>query len=182
MRVTSGGCAHVPNGSAGSSRCSSLAGALGTVQPRRRSRRCRCRSISWRVENSFRFFTDAADTEVHRATYPRAAARGPAAAADPRRRAGAERAPRGRLGGDDVPRHVLGRAHQPLRLQRRQRLHQSEIASRRRCTIDNIDEAAGLSCTWLTAPHGGSAARRCRDAAVQRRGALRHSLSRRRDA
>jgi hypothetical protein len=26
-------------------------------------------SISWRVENSFRFFTDAADTEEHRATY-----------------------------------------------------------------------------------------------------------------
>src|SRR5436853_472635 len=25
--------------------------------------------ISWQVENSFRFFTDAADTEVHRATY-----------------------------------------------------------------------------------------------------------------
>ena len=26
-------------------------------------------SITWRVENPFRFFTDAADTEVHRATY-----------------------------------------------------------------------------------------------------------------
>ena len=25
--------------------------------------------ITWRVENPFRFFTDAADTEVHRATY-----------------------------------------------------------------------------------------------------------------
>ena len=28
-----------------------------------------CRAISWRVENPFRFFTDPADTEVHRATY-----------------------------------------------------------------------------------------------------------------
>jgi len=26
-------------------------------------------TITWHVENSFRFFTDAADTEVHRATY-----------------------------------------------------------------------------------------------------------------
>ena len=25
--------------------------------------------IAWRVENPFRFFTDPADTEVHRATY-----------------------------------------------------------------------------------------------------------------
>ena len=25
--------------------------------------------ITWRVENSFRFFSDAADTEVHRATF-----------------------------------------------------------------------------------------------------------------
>ena len=27
------------------------------------------RKITWRVENSFRFFSDAADTEVHRATF-----------------------------------------------------------------------------------------------------------------
>ena len=143
--------------------------------------RCQSPKISWRVDNSFRFFSDAADTEVHRATLSRAAARRSAAASDPRRRAGAERPARGWLGGDHVPRHVLGRAHQPLRLQRRRQLHQSEIAPHRASASTTSTRRPASRCTWLTAPLGGDAARRRRHAAVQRGGALRHSLSGRRD-
>ena len=64
-------------------------------------------SISWRVENSFRFFTDAADTEVHRATY---------LALPPEQRLahpvlGAEQALSAR---HDEGRYLLERSHEPL--------------------------------------------------------------------
>ena len=137
--------------------------------------------ISWRVENSFRFFTDAADTEVHRATFlalpPEQQLRHP----DARRRAGAEPPPRGRLGGDHVPRHLLGRAHEPLRLHGRQRLHQSEIAPRRSLRINNVDEAAGSE---LHVAHRAARRRALRGKVVTQpcseQAQLRRALSRRR--
>lgn len=114
--------------------------------------------ISWRVENPFRFFSDAADTEVHRATYLA-------------------------LSPEDRLQHPVLAAEQAL-----SRRHEDGWAAtmfRNTCwdartnrfvcpdgedyinprshkivaTIDNVDEAQRLSCTWLTAPHGGDEAR-----------------------
>lgn len=110
--------------------------------------------LSWRVENSFRFFTDAADTEVHRATYE---ALPPA---------------------DRLQRPVLAAEQQ---LSRRHEagwaatmLHDTcwDVSTNRfECgdhgtyinpkshsviaTISGVDEADRLACTWLTAPLGG---------------------------
>lgn len=109
--------------------------------------------ISWRVENSFRFFVDPADSEVHRATY---------------------RA----LGPQDRQHPVLA-AEQQLE----KRVDDGWAASMYRKTcwdwrqnsfrcpayddyinptqhrviaaIDGIEEGSALTCTWLTAPQGG---------------------------
>lgn len=110
--------------------------------------------ISWRVENPFRFFTDAADTEVHRATYealpPEARLQEPVLAT--------ERALSAR--------HEAGWAatmfHNTCWNMRTNRFDcgdgtdyvnpttHSVVAS-----ISNVDEAERLSCTWLSAPLGG---------------------------
>jgi hypothetical protein len=111
--------------------------------------------ISWRVENSFRFFTDTSDTEVHRATFLA-------------------------LPPEDRLQHPILAAEQALSLR-----HQNgwaETMFRETCwnartnrfeckdgtsyinpkshrvvlSVDGIDEAAGLTCTWLTAPRGGA--------------------------
>jgi hypothetical protein len=110
--------------------------------------------ISWRVENPFRFFTDAADTEVHRATYE---------ALSPEQRLqepvlAAERALSGR--------HEAGWAATMFRNtcwnMRTNRfdcgddaVYVNPASHRVVARIDNVDEAQNLSCTWLTAPLGG---------------------------
>ena len=112
-------------------------------------------TITWHVENSFRFFTDAADTEVHRATYLAL----PAA--------------------DQLQRPVLASEQA---LSRRHDAGWAETMFRNTCwdvrtnrfacaqgedyinpqnhtivaEINDIDEATQLTCTWLTAPLGGS--------------------------
>jgi hypothetical protein len=112
-------------------------------------------TITWHVENSFRFFTDAADTEVHRATYLALHA------------------------ADQLERPVLA-AEQAL--SRRHDAGWSQTMVRKTCwdvrthrfscgqgenyinpqshtivaKINGIDEAAYLNCTWLTSPFGGS--------------------------
>jgi hypothetical protein len=120
--------------------------------------------ISWRVENSFRFFTDTSDTEVHRATFLA-------------------------LPPEDRLQHPILAAEQALSTR-----HQngwSETMFRETCwnartnrfeckdgtsyinpkshrvvlSVDGIDEAAGLTCTWLTAPRGDGIVRG--DAVVQ---------------
>lgn len=110
--------------------------------------------ISWRVENSFRFFTDAADTEVHRATYealpPADRLQRPVLAAEQALSTRHEvgwaatmfrdtcwNAQTNRFECDDKGRYINPKSH-------------SVVA-----TIDHIDEADRLSCTWLTAPLGG---------------------------
>ena len=105
-------------------------------------------TIAWQVENPFRFFTDPSDTEVHRATYR---ALGPEERATP----------------------VLS---QERALQSRQEYGWAATMYRKTCWSDNrfkcdayddyinptshavfaevtgVDDAAALTCTWLTAP------------------------------
>ena len=110
--------------------------------------------ITWRVENQFRFFTDAADTEVHRATF---------LALPP-----ADQLQRPILAAEQALsiRHENGWAETMFRdtcwNTRTNRFECNEVrdyinpqSHRVSLQIDNIDEAAGLTCTWLTAPHGG---------------------------
>jgi len=111
--------------------------------------------ISWHVENSFRFFTDAADTEVHRATYlalpPEDRLQQPVLAAERALSARHEVGWAATMfrntcwdvrtnsyacpdGGD----YINPKSHRVV------------------AAIHNIDEAERLTCTWLTAPLGGS--------------------------
>ncbi len=70
-------------------------------------------AIKWRLQNPFRFFTDPADTEIHRATYL-ALKPDQRQDADPVGRARAEPPPRRGLGGDHVSQDVLERRQEPL--------------------------------------------------------------------
>ena len=114
--------------------------------------------IAWHVENSFRFFTDAADTEVHRATYlalpPERRLQQPVLAAE---QALSSRHDEGwaatmfrntcwdvrtnHFSCPDGEDYMNPKSH-------------AVIGS-----IENVDEASGLDCTWLTAPHGGEVLR-----------------------
>ena len=114
--------------------------------------------IAWHVENSFRFFTDAADTEVHRATYLALPAE--------------ERLQRPVLAAEQAlsSRHDEGWAATMFR-----NTCWDTHTNRFTCpdgddymnpkshgviaTIENVDEAGRLDCTWLTAPHGGTVLR-----------------------
>lgn len=115
-------------------------------------------SVAWSVEDSFRFFTDAADTQVHRATYlalaPEDRLQRPVLAAE---QALSRRHEEGwsatmfrktcwdvhsnRFACPDGGDYINPRSHRVI------------------ARIDNVDEPARLTCTWLTAPHGGSAPR-----------------------
>jgi hypothetical protein len=110
--------------------------------------------ISWHVENSFRFFTDAADTEVHRATY---------LALPPE-----ERLQRPVLAAEQAlsRRHEEGWAATMFRNtcwdRRTNRFACPEVddyinpkTHRVIAGIENVDETSRLDCTWLSAPHGG---------------------------
>ncbi|MBX9683118.1 MAG: hypothetical protein K2X41_04945 [Hyphomicrobium sp.] len=120
-------------------------------------------AIRWRVENPFRFFRDPADTEVHRATY-------------------------NSLGPSDLTTPVLAAEHA---LQRRHEDGWAATMYRKTCwnwttnrytcpdyddymnpknhvvvaDMAGIEDATNLTCTWLTAPKGGSVPRG--DAIVQ---------------
>jgi hypothetical protein len=110
--------------------------------------------ISWHVENSFRFFTDAADTEVHRATYlalpPEARLRDPVLAAE---QALSRRHDEGWAA--TMFRNTCWDAHT-------NRFECPEVddyinpkSHRVVASIENVDEAQRLDCTWLSAPRGG---------------------------
>ena len=111
--------------------------------------------ITWRVENSFRFFTDAADTEVHRATYealpPADRLQRPVLAAEQqlsrRHEAGwaatmfrdtCWNVSTNRFECDDDGTYINPKSHRVI------------------ATIEGVDEAERLDCTWLTAPLGGN--------------------------
>ncbi len=113
--------------------------------------------IKWRVENPFRFFTDPADSEIHRATY-RALGQldrlSPVLAAEQALQS----------------RHDDGWAATMYR-----KTCWSWTSNRYTCPayddymnpashvviaeMAGLDEAANLNCTWLTAPNGGRASR-----------------------
>ncbi len=109
--------------------------------------------ISWRVENPFRFFTDAADAEMHRATYR---ALGPEERMAPV--LSAERTLAARH--DDgwaatmVKKTCWTAAQNKFTCQAYDDYMNpsSHIAV---ASMAGLDEAATLSCTWLTAPKGG---------------------------
>ncbi|MEQ1669405.1 MAG: hypothetical protein ABL893_00965 [Hyphomicrobium sp.] len=110
-------------------------------------------AVQWRVENPFRFFTDPADSEIHRATYR---ALGPEEKSTPV--LSAERALQSR--------HEDGWAATMYR-----KTCWNWTTNRFQCPayddymnpvshtiiadVRGIDEAANLTCTWLTAPRGG---------------------------
>ncbi|MGL4397943.1 MAG: hypothetical protein ACRCS9_15500 [Hyphomicrobium sp.] len=113
--------------------------------------------ITWRLENAFRLFTDPADTEMHRATF---AALTPAERLNPI--LSAERALQAR--------HADGWAAPMYR-----RLCWNWNSSTYQCPeygdytnpkshviiaeIAGLEDADTLTCTWLTAPHGGGSPR-----------------------
>ncbi len=112
-------------------------------------------TIDWRVENSFRFFTDAADTEVHRATYLALPA--------------ADKLQRPVLAAEQAlsRRHDAGWAATMFRNTCWDVLTNRFVCAQRDdyinpnshtivAEIRDIDESAHLSCTWLTSPLGGS--------------------------
>ncbi|MDP1909176.1 MAG: hypothetical protein Q8K85_12810, partial [Hyphomicrobium sp.] len=111
--------------------------------------------ITWRVENSFRFFSDAADTEVHRATFlalpPEDQLQHPILASEQALSARHEDgwaetmfrdtcwdARNNRFDCKDGGSYINPKSHRVV------------------LRINNVDEAAGISCTWLTAPLGGA--------------------------
>ena len=112
-------------------------------------------TLAWRVENSFRFFSDAADTEVHRATFlalpPEDQLQHPILAAEQALSARHEDgwaetmfrdtcwdARNNRFACKDGTSYINPKSHRVI------------------LRINGVDEAAGLSCTWLTAPLGGA--------------------------
>ncbi|MDH4982848.1 hypothetical protein [Hyphomicrobium sp. D-2] len=110
--------------------------------------------IAWRVENPFRFFTDATDTEVHRATFlalpPADQLQRPILAAEQALSvrhdvSWAETMFRDTCWNSDTNQFVCKDG----------RSYINPTSHRAIFRITNIDEAAGLSCTWLTAPRSG---------------------------
>ena len=111
-------------------------------------------TIAWQVDNSFRFFTDAADTEVHRATYlalsPSDRLQRPVLAAEQALSQRHEAGWAASMFRNTCWDHHTNRFKCPEREDYINPKSHEVIA-----TIANVDEAERLSCTWLTAPHGG---------------------------
>ncbi len=111
-------------------------------------------AIKWRVENPFRFFTDPTDTEVHRATYK-------ALNADEKRNPvlHSEQALQARVE-DGWASSILNKTCWNANTNRHTckayddyiNPHSHSVIAE----IQGLDEARSLTCTWLTAPKGGS--------------------------
>lgn len=113
--------------------------------------------IAWRVENPFRFFVDPADSEVHRATYR---ALGPEERQSPV--LAAEQALERRV--DDGWASTMYRKTCWDRTRNSFRCPAYEdyinpTAHTVVMEIEGIEDGPMLSCTWLTAPHGGDSLR-----------------------
>ena len=126
-----------------------MAGALGApagAEPR----------IVWRVENPFRFLIDPADTEVHRATYlslSEEERRSPVLSAE---RALAARHP------DGWAATMLGKTCWDSQRNRYACSVTNYINPARHTVvaqIEDVEEAAEITCTWLTAPNRPSSTR-----------------------
>ena len=111
--------------------------------------------ISWHVENSFRFFTDAADTEVHRATFlalpPVDQLQRPILAAE---QALSTRHQNGWA--ETMFRNTCWDARSNRFVCKDGSDYINPTSHRVSFKIGNVDEAGRLSCTWLTAPLGGA--------------------------
>jgi hypothetical protein len=109
--------------------------------------------IVWRVENPFRFFTDPADGEIHRATYR---ALGPEEKLTPI--LSAERALQSRHD-DGWAATMFKKTCWDAKTNRFSCPEYDDYMNPTSHTViaevRGIDEAANLSCTWLTAPKGG---------------------------
>src|SRR5262245_22271236 len=109
--------------------------------------------ISWQLDNPFRFFTDAADTEVHRATYL-------ALPADARLQSpvlAAEQAlsKRHEDGWAATMFHDTCWNVRDNSFECKDQNYIEPTSHRVTARITDIDEAEGIGCTWLTAPNGG---------------------------
>lgn len=112
--------------------------------------------ISWRVENPFRFFSDGADTEVHRATWlalsPQQQASNPVLSA--------ERALAARLPAGWAESVVDKTCWDPERNKYACAKGKRDYITPREhvivAEISGIPDAALVTCRWLTAPGGGA--------------------------
>ena len=109
--------------------------------------------IKWRVENPFRFFTDPADSEVHRATYR-------ALSPDEKRNPvlSSEQALQGRIEGGWAE-SILNKTCWNANTNRHTCKAYDDYVNPQSHTIIaeiyGLDESKALTCTWLTAPKGG---------------------------
>ncbi|MCZ7594968.1 MAG: hypothetical protein M5U16_08645 [Hyphomicrobium sp.] len=108
-------------------------------------------TITWHVENSFRFFSDAADTEVHRATFlalpPEDQLQRPILASEQALSARHEDG-----WAETMFRDTCWNARTNRFVCKDRRSYINPKSHRVALKINKVDEAAGLSCTWLTAP------------------------------
>jgi hypothetical protein len=109
--------------------------------------------IEWRVENPFRFFLDAADTEVHRATWKSLT---PEQAVNPIQSAEillSDRHPDGGWAATMYDKTCWDhRRNRYVCRERKDYLHPKShtvLAS-----LKDVDDVASIDCTWLTAPAG----------------------------
>ncbi len=111
--------------------------------------------LKWRVENPFRLFTDPADSEIHRGTFE---------ALSPQERMttpilSAERALQLRHEQDGWAETMYRKTCWDRKDNRYGCAEYTDYMNpedhRVRAHIEGLEEAAGLSCRWLTAPHGG---------------------------
>ena len=132
--------------------CAVLCSAVATSMPAAADAR-----ISWRLENPFRFFTDPSDTEMHRATYR---ALGPDERLTPV--LSTERALQARH--DDgwaatMVKKTCWNAAQNRFTCPAYDDYMNPKSHGIVAEMAGLDEAATLSCTWLTAPKGGTETR-----------------------
>jgi len=110
--------------------------------------------IAWRVDNPFRFFTDASDTEVHRATYQ---ALGVDARVAPV--LASERALQARHEDGWAATMFRKTCWNPVKNSFSCDAYDDYVNPTSHGIItklEGVDEAGSLSCTWKTAPMGGS--------------------------
>jgi hypothetical protein len=119
--------------------------------------------VSWRVENPFRFFLDAADTDVHRATYEDLSDEERRAPILSSERALAARHPEGwaatmldRTCWDPRKNRYVCPDGKPYVMPEQHRVV---------VTVDGIEDGVSVECNWLTTPRGG---RQPRGKAIQK--------------
>lgn len=109
--------------------------------------------ITWRVTNAFRLFTDAADTEMHRATYEALTEeerRTPVLAAE---RALAERHPDGWAA--TMFRNICWNVEKNRYTCPELKDYTNPKSHQIQARVVDVPDAEGVDCTWLTTPLGG---------------------------